>query len=74
MNVPRCGDGPEDAHRVNEIYRRLVHPDQREGLRLTVESDRTVVFGDGVEADALQLTWGQSVRLGIAATALRLLT
>ncbi|MER7762227.1 hypothetical protein [Streptomyces sp. NPDC097619] len=46
----------------------------RQGLRLTVESDRIVVFGDGMESDALELTWGQSVRLGIAGTALRLVT
>ncbi|MFE2876342.1 hypothetical protein ACFXG6_20240 [Streptomyces roseus] len=43
-------------------------------LRLTVESDRVMVFGDGMEADALELTWGQSVRLGIAETSLRLVT
>ncbi|MGW6824174.1 hypothetical protein [Streptomyces sp. NPDC055005] len=43
-------------------------------LRLTVESDRMVVFGDGMESDALELTWGQSVRLGIAGTSLHLVT
>ncbi|MFJ4843412.1 hypothetical protein [Streptomyces sp. NPDC088746] len=43
-----------------------------EGLRLTVESDRMVVFGDGMESDALELTWGQSVRLGVAGTTLNL--
>ncbi|MFD3325532.1 hypothetical protein [Streptomyces sp. NPDC058701] len=43
-------------------------------LRLTVESDRIVVFGDGMEADSLELTWGQSVRLGIAETSLHLVT
>ncbi|MEU5719294.1 hypothetical protein AB0G71_26700 [Streptomyces sp. NPDC020403] len=43
-----------------------------EGLALTVESDRMVVFGDGMEADALELTWGQSVRLGISPTSLSL--
>ncbi|MEU0630687.1 hypothetical protein ABZ355_25265, partial [Streptomyces sp. NPDC005989] len=45
---------------------------RRQGLRLTVESDRLVAFGDGMEADALELTWGQTVRLGISATSLRL--
>ncbi|MEV6259930.1 hypothetical protein AB0M42_04065 [Streptomyces sp. NPDC051784] len=44
----------------------------RDGLRLTVESDRMVVFGDGMESDALDLTWGQSVRIGVSDTSLRL--
>ncbi|MGW7466105.1 hypothetical protein ACWGJT_15720 [Streptomyces xantholiticus] len=44
-----------------------------ERLRITVESDRLVVFGDGMESDSLSLTWGQSVSLGIADTSLRLL-
>ncbi|MFG3497057.1 hypothetical protein [Streptomyces sp. NPDC047928] len=43
-------------------------------LRLTVESDRLVAFGDGMETDALQLTRGQTVRLGVSDTALRLVT
>ncbi|MDQ0792586.1 hypothetical protein [Streptomyces sp. B1I3] len=43
-----------------------------DGLALTVESDRMVVFGDGVESDALELTWGQSVRLAISPTSLDL--
>nr|WP_206313663.1 NAD(+)/NADH kinase [Streptomyces coryli] len=44
-----------------------------ESLQLTVESDRLVAFGDGIESDALTLTMGQRVRLGRAGTALRLL-
>ncbi|MDT9690016.1 hypothetical protein Q5762_17055 [Streptomyces sp. P9(2023)] len=41
-------------------------------LRLTVESDRLVAFGDGMESDILALTWGQTIHVGVAATTLRL--
>ncbi|MFD0370059.1 hypothetical protein [Streptomyces sp. NPDC127114] len=43
-----------------------------DALDLVVESDRLVAFGDGIESDALELTWGRSVRVGIAETVLRL--
>lgn len=41
-------------------------------LTLTVQSDRLVAFGDGIEADALSLTWGQTLRIGRSEKALRL--
>ncbi|MFE9023498.1 hypothetical protein ACFYNL_33680 [Streptomyces sp. NPDC007808] len=42
------------------------------GLRLTVESERLVAFGDGMETDAVELTWGQTVRVGVCGERLRL--
>ncbi|MEU0145369.1 hypothetical protein ABZ119_05310 [Streptomyces sp. NPDC006288] len=45
---------------------------RQDGLRLTVETDRMVVFGDGMESDALELTWGQSIRVGVSDTTLNL--
>ncbi|WEO94698.1 NAD(+)/NADH kinase [Streptomyces sp. FXJ1.172] len=41
-------------------------------LTVTVESDRLIAFGDGIESDALQLTWGQTVRIGVCGQRLRL--
>ena len=42
-------------------------------LEVTAESDRLVLFGDGIEADTVPLTWGQSARLRLADHCLRLL-
>ncbi|MFC1415726.1 hypothetical protein [Streptacidiphilus cavernicola] len=81
LELPAPG-GPELAWFVREAWpspttgteqvQGLLARDQR--LSLTVESDRLVAFGDGIEADALELTWGQVVHVGVAATRLRLLS
>jgi NAD kinase len=44
-----------------------------EQLTLTAESD-LVLFGDGIESDRINLSWGQSVRVAIADLRLHLLT
>ncbi|WP_018500572.1 NAD(+)/NADH kinase [Parafrankia discariae] len=35
-------------------------------LELLVESERLVVFGDGIETDSVALTWGQRLTIGMA--------
>lgn len=42
-------------------------------MEVTAESDRLVLFGDGIESDTIPLTWGQSARLRLADQSLRLL-
>lgn len=41
-------------------------------LEVVVESDHLIAFGDGIEADSLSLSWGQTVRIGVADERLRL--
>ncbi len=43
-----------------------------ERLRLVCESERLVVFADGVESDHLTVTWGQQITIGLADHHLRL--
>jgi len=45
--------------------------DAEQGLVVVAESD-LVVFGDGIESDALSLTWGQGVTLSVADRPLQL--
>jgi NAD kinase len=41
-------------------------------LRITVASDRLVVFGDGMEEDRLTASWGQEIRVQLGERPLRL--
>ncbi len=44
-----------------------------QSLTITSGSDQLVLFGDGIEADAAPLTWGQTASIHLASRTLRLL-
>lgn len=43
-----------------------------ESIRLSVESDQLVAFGDGIESDSVALSWGQQVSVGLSSKTLLL--
>jgi hypothetical protein len=47
--------------------------DAEQDLAVTAESDKLVLFGDGIEADTVPLTLGQTARIRLADRSLRLL-
>ncbi len=45
-----------------------------QSVGLSAESDRLVAFGDGIESDAVSVSWGQRVSIGLAAQTLHLVS
>lgn len=44
-----------------------------QAVSISAESDQLVLFGDGIETDAIPLSWGQAARIELSAKTLRLL-
>jgi hypothetical protein len=44
-----------------------------QSVGLVAESDRLVAFGDGIESDAVPVSWGQRITITQSQTTLRLL-
>jgi NAD kinase len=44
-----------------------------QSLSLIAESDQLVLFGDGIETDAIPVSWGQAARVSVAGQTLRML-
>jgi len=64
------------AHHQRALQRRE-QVDDRVGQALEasgIAADQLVLFGDGVEADAVPLSWGQTVGVSIAQRTLNLLS
>ena len=47
-----------------ELTEGLLRADEE--LRVVAESDRLVLFGDGIETDSVSLTWGQGAVLRLS--------
>lgn len=54
---------------VSAVFGRLAGAER---LEITCESEKLVVFADGLEPDRLELSWGQRVRIGLASRSLSL--
>jgi hypothetical protein len=69
------GQGRIEGRRsANPVELRGAAPVAGQALTLSVESDRLVIFGDGIEPDAIELGWGQAASVTLAAKTLTVMS